>query len=91
MVIPIVIDVLSTVTQGLVQGLEDLETSGDHLNYIIVEIGQNTEESPGDLRRLAVTQTPVRNHQLMMVGKTHKRVKYWTSISCCQKKKMPNN
>ena len=32
-------------------------TSGDHPNYSIVEIGQNTEKSPGDLRRLAVTQT----------------------------------
>ena len=31
-------------------------TSGDHPNYSIVEIGQNTEKSPGDLRRLAVTQ-----------------------------------
>ena len=29
------------------------KTSGDHLNYCIIEIGQNTEESPGDLRRLA--------------------------------------
>ena len=29
-------------------------TGGDCLNYSIVEIGQNTEKSPGDLRRLAV-------------------------------------
>ena len=36
-------------------------TSGDHPNYSI-EYGQNTEKSPGDLRRLAVTQTPVKNH-----------------------------
>ena len=36
--------------------------SGDHLNYRIVEIGQITEKSPGDLRWLAVTQTPVENH-----------------------------
>ena len=27
----------------------------------ILKIGQNTEKSPGDLRGLAVTQTPVRN------------------------------
>ena len=33
-------------------------TSGDHPNYCIVVVGQNTEKSPGDLRRLAVTQTP---------------------------------
>ena len=34
-------------------------TDGDCPNYGMVEIGQNTEKSPGDLRRLAVTQTPV--------------------------------
>ena len=34
------------------------KTSGDHPNYTIVEIAQNTEKSPGDLRRLDVTQTP---------------------------------
>ena len=27
--------------------------------------GQNPETCPGDLRRLAVTQTPVKNHQLI--------------------------
>ena len=44
-------------------------TNGDHPNYII-EIGQNTEKSPGDLRRLAVTKTPVKDHQLTLVWKT---------------------
>ena len=39
-------------------------TSGDHPNDSNVEIGQNTEKSPGDGRRLAVTLTPMRNHQL---------------------------
>ena len=28
---------------------------GDHLNYSIVKISQNTVKGPGDLRRLAVT------------------------------------
>ena len=41
--------------------------SGDHPNYYIIENGQNTEKSPGDLRRLAVAQTPVKNHQLMLM------------------------
>ena len=41
-------------------GLGNGRTSGDHLNYCIVEISQNTEKIPGDLRRLAVTQTSVR-------------------------------
>ena len=43
-------------------------------SYSIVEIGKNAEKSPGDLRRLSVTQTPVRNHWLMLVGKTQKGV-----------------
>ena len=45
---------------------------GNHLNYNIVDIFQNTEKSPGDLRKLAVTQTPVINHQLSLEGKTLK-------------------
>ena len=42
-------------------GLENKGTNGDQPNYSIVEIGQNTENSLGDLRRLTVTQTPVEN------------------------------
>ena len=42
-------------------------TSGDHPNYSIIKIGQNTEKDPGNLRRLAVTQTPMKNHQLTLV------------------------
>ena len=41
-------------------------THKDHLNYSFVKIGQNTRKSPGDLRRLAVTQTPVKDHQLTL-------------------------
>ena len=40
-------------------GLGNKRTSGDHSNSNIVEISQNTEKSPGDLRRFAVTQTLV--------------------------------
>ena len=47
--------------------LGNKRASGDHLNYSILEIGQNTEKSHGDLRRLAVTQTPVKKHQLTLV------------------------
>ena len=39
----------------------------DGPNYSIVEIDYDTETSPGDLRSLAVIQTPVRNHRLMLV------------------------
>ena len=39
--------------------LGNKQTSRDHLFYSIIKISQNTEKSPGDFRRLAVTQTPV--------------------------------
>ena len=42
-------------------GLGNDSTSGDHPNYNIIEIYQNTEKSPGDLRILAVTKTPVKD------------------------------
>ena len=45
-------------------GLGSWRTGGDHPNDSIIENGQNTEKSPGDLRRLVVTQTPVKNHEL---------------------------
>ena len=48
-------------------GLGNNRTSGDHPNYSINEIDQNTKKSPGGLRRLVVTQTPVRNHQQILV------------------------
>ena len=48
-------------------GLGNKKTSEDHLNYCIIEIGQNTEKSPGDLKRLAVTQTPMKVHQLKLM------------------------
>ena len=40
----------------------------DHPDYSIIKIGQNTEKNPGDLRRLSVTQIPLRSHQLMLRG-----------------------
>ena len=33
----------------------------------MIENGQNTKKSPGDLRRLAVIQTPVKNHRLTLM------------------------
>ena len=40
-----------------IQRLEDYieKHEGDHPNYSIIENGHNTEKSPGDLKRLAVT------------------------------------
>ena len=40
------------------QWIGHMRTSGDRINYSIIKIGKNTEKSPGDLKRLAVTQTP---------------------------------
>ena len=54
------------------RGVGNNGTGGDCPNYSIVEIGQNAEKSPGDLRRLAVTQTPVETHQLTLMRKTLK-------------------
>ena len=48
-------------------GLGNKGTSRDHPNYIIAEIGQNTAKSPGVLKRLVVTQTPVEDHLLMII------------------------
>ena len=44
----------------------------DYPNDSIAENSQNPEMSPGDLRRLAVTQTPMKNNQLTLMSKTLK-------------------
>ena len=59
--------------QMIIKGTEWLgnkRTDGDHQNYYIIEDAQNTEKSPGNLRRLVVTQKPVKNHQLKLMWKT---------------------
>ena len=71
-IVPIVIGAFGTVTKGLLKGLEDLAV-GRRVETIqttsIIENGQNTEKSPGDLRRLAVTQATVKHNQLMLMRK----------------------
>ena len=47
--------------QRIVKGagrLGNKKISGEHPDNSIIKISQNTAKSPGDLRRLAVTQTP---------------------------------
>ena len=44
--------------------------SEDHPYYSIIENGQNTEKIPGDLRRLAITKIPIKDHQLTRMRKT---------------------
>ena len=65
-IIPIEVGAHGTIPKRLVKKLEDFEINTDHSDYSI-KIDQNTEKSLGDLRRLTVSQTPVRNHQLMLV------------------------
>ena len=48
-------------------GVGSWRTSGDRPNYCTIENGNNSEKSPGDYRRLAATQTPVKNHQLTLM------------------------
>ena len=47
--------------------------NGNYQDYSIVEIVHNIEKSPSELRGLAVTQTPVKDHQSTLVWKTHKK------------------
>ena len=61
-IIPIVIGAFCTVTKRLLKGAGGLGSWRTSTNYRIIENGQNNEKSPGDLRRLAVTQTPERDH-----------------------------
>ena len=65
-IIPIVSGALGTVTK-LLKGQEDSEIRGQVETIHIIENGQNTKKSPGELRRLPATQTPVKNHKLMLM------------------------
>ena len=56
---PFVSGVLGIIPKGF--------SSGDHPDYDIIKIGQNTKKNPEDVRRLAVTWTPVKNHQLILM------------------------
>ena len=47
--------------------LGGLRTGRDYPNDSIIENGQDPVTIPGDLRRLAVTQAPVKNHQLTLM------------------------
>ena len=64
--IPIVICALTYNHQRInkgTRGLGNKRMSRDYPNYCIIVIGQN----PGDLGRLTVTQTPLKDHQLTLI------------------------
>ena len=60
-VIPIIIWALRAVLKGFVRGLEELEIRGraETANNSITNIDQNTEKSPGNLRKHSVTHTNI--------------------------------
>ena len=69
-IIPLVIGAFGTVTKGLLKGPDYLEVGGrveTIQTTTFFENGPNTGKSPGDLRRLAVTQTSVKDHQLKLM------------------------
>ena len=68
-VVPILNGVFRMIHKDLLRGLEELELRGLDLgpSKPQYEIDQNTEKSPGDLMRLAVMQTLVKDHQLKLV------------------------
>ena len=75
--ITVVIDIIMAIRlysyQRIDTGTRGLgNKSGNHPNERFIKIGQNPEKSPGDLKTLAVTQTPVRNHRLILVWKPRK-------------------
>ena len=70
-IVPIVIGAFGEIIKGLLKGLEDLEVSG-RVETIQMTALLRAARSIGDLRRLAVTQAPVKNHQLILMWKTLK-------------------
>ena len=68
--IPIVIGALGTILKDLVRRtgkFRNKRTNGDYPDYGIIKMSWNTKKTPEDLRRLGVPQTPVKDHQLMLV------------------------
>ena len=59
-------------SKDLVRRAGNQRTNQNHQNYNVVEVGQNTGKSPGDLKRISVIQTPVKYYQLTLVWKTYK-------------------
>ena len=67
-VISVVIGAPKTVFKGLVKGTGRLghQRTCRHYPDYVIKFDQNTEKSPGDLRRLAVIPTLVTDHQLTL-------------------------
>ena len=65
-IVPIVIGAFGTITKGLLKDLEDLEVGGRvetiQMTAETIQMLRTARILRRDLRRLAVTQTPVKNH-----------------------------
>ena len=70
-IIPIVIGAFGTVTKGLLKGLEDLEVGGrvETIQTTVLLRTARILRRVLETWRLAVTQTPVKNHQLTLMWK----------------------
>ena len=77
MVIPLIIGTLETIPKEN-RGLGNQRISRDHPDYSIIKIAQNTETSSRDLRRLPVTQTPVKKPSAYAGVKNSQRIKIIT-------------
>ena len=68
-IIPNVIGAFGTVSKGLLKGLDDLEVGGREETIQTTSL-LRTARILRRVLRLDVTQTPVKNHQLKLMGKT---------------------
>ena len=59
MVIPIIVRVLGTVPKNLKKRRTDQRKNRNQLDHSTANIREDTKNNPGDLKRLAVTHTPV--------------------------------
>ena len=66
-IVPIVVGAFDTVSIKETGGIGSWRTSGAHPNDSIIENDQNIVKSSGDLKRLALTQTPVKDHQVTLM------------------------
>ena len=78
-VIPIEIGALVMIPVRFIREMEKLEIgvgnriNRNHPSYSIIEIGQNTEKSSGDKKRLVITQMSVKNHNNSNNNKSRKQ------------------
>ena len=53
-------------------GIGNQKKNKNHTDDIILKISRNIQGSPGDQMKFAVTQTPVKDYKLKLMGKTLK-------------------